>query len=177
MNSALVILAHPKLEQSRVNQRMYQELKALDNVVVHDLYEMYPEFFIDVKYEQAAMKKASLIVFQHPFYWYSTPALLKEWLDQVLERGWAYGETGTALKGKTLLTATSTGSTDQAYTHGGYNNFTMKEFLRPFEQTANLCGMKYLEPFILHSARNSDDETILKHALAYCELIQREING
>jgi glutathione-regulated potassium-efflux system ancillary protein KefG len=177
MSSALVILAHPKLEQSRVNQRMYLELKALDNVVVHDLYEMYPNFFINVKHEQAAMEKASLIVFQHPFYWYSVPALLKEWLDQVLEKGWAYGEAGAALKGKTLLTATTTGATDQAYTHEGYNNFTMREFLRPFEQTANLCGMKYLEPFILHSARNSDDETILKHAQAYHDLIKRETDG
>ena len=172
MNSALIILAHPKLEQSRVNRSLYEASSAIQNVKIHDLYEMYPDFFIDIKYEQAAMEKASLIIFQHPFYWYSAPALLKEWLDQVLERGWAYAAGGNALRGKMLMSAISSGGAASAYQAAGYNNFTIAELLRPFEQTANLCGMNYLKPFVLHSAREADDEMISGHASNYCELIR-----
>jgi len=46
-----------------------------------------------------------MIVFHHPFYWYSSPAILKEWQDLVLEYGFAYGHEGTALRGKKSLSA------------------------------------------------------------------------
>lgn len=171
MNSALIILTHPKLERSKINLRLYEAVRLLDNVIVHDLYEMYPDFFIDIKHEQAAMEKASLIIFQHPFYWYSAPALLKEWLDQVLERGWAYGEAAKALKGKQLMSVISTGGAASAYEKGGYNNFTMTELLRPFEQTANLCGMKYLEPLILHDSFHVSEDRFHQHLSKYKKII------
>jgi glutathione-regulated potassium-efflux system ancillary protein KefG len=42
-----------------------------------------------------------VIVFQHPLYTWSCPALLKEWLDRVLSRGFASGPEGTSWREST----------------------------------------------------------------------------
>ena len=63
----------------------------------HDLYEAYPDFHIDVEREKALLEEYPRIVWQHPFYWYSTPSLMKEWFDTVLQYGWAYGKGASAL--------------------------------------------------------------------------------
>ena len=121
-------------------------------MTVHDLYEVYPAFNVSAKREQALLLEHDVIVFQHPFYWYSVPAILKQWQDIVLEHGWAYGAGGTQLSGKITLNAMTTGGPEQAYAKTGFNNFSMREFLAPWEQTANLCKMKYLAPFVVHAA-------------------------
>ena len=87
----LVLFAHPALERSRVNRHLVEVARAVPGVKVHDLYEVYPAFNINAKREQQLLLEHDVIVFQHPFYWYSTPAILKEWQDIVLEHGWAYG--------------------------------------------------------------------------------------
>ena len=84
-------------------------------MTIHDLYEVYPTLSIDVKREQALLLEHDVIVFQHPFYWYSCPAILKEWQDLVLEHGWAYGVGGTQLRGKITLNAITTGGPAHAY--------------------------------------------------------------
>ena len=102
MNAApriLILYAHPTHRRSKVNRRLIEAARTVPNVLVHDLYETYPDFYIDVEYEQRMLADADLVVFQHPIQWYSMPALLKEWVDLVLELGWAYGSGGTALKG------------------------------------------------------------------------------
>ena len=55
----------------------------------------------------------SLIVLMHPIQWYSMPALLKLWLDEVLTYGWAYGPGGSALKGKDLWLVATTGGPER----------------------------------------------------------------
>jgi glutathione-regulated potassium-efflux system ancillary protein KefG len=158
----LVLFAHPVLERSRVNRRLVDAIAGLDGVTVHDLYERYPTLGIDVAHEQRLLLEHDVLVFQHPFYWYSTPAILKEWQDLVLEHGWAYGAGGTRLKGKITFNAVSTGGPATAYRAGGYNRFTVKQLLAPYDQTAHLCGMRYLAPFVVHAAlrvRAEDDLT------------------
>lgn len=150
MKSILILFAHPALEKSRVNLRLAREVRDLPGVTFHDLYEEYPDFFIDVKREQKLAEAHDILVFQHPFYWYSTPALLKEWQDLVLEFGWAYGKGATALKGKVLMNAITTGGPQEAYGSDGYNRFTMRQLLYPFDQTARLCGMDYYAPYVIH---------------------------
>ena len=147
-----MIFAHPVLERSRVNSRLLTAVTGLDGVTVHDLYEEYPTFHIDVPREQEMLLAHDVIVFQHPFYWYSTPAILKEWQDLVLEHGWAYGAGGTHLRGKVTFNALTTGGPEAAYRAEGYNRFTIRQLLAPWEQTAHLCGMRYLAPFVVHSA-------------------------
>ncbi len=148
----LLLFAHPVLERSRVNRRLLEAVRDLEGVTVHDLYETYPTMAIDVAREQALLLEHDVIVFQHPFYWYSTPAILKEWQDLVLEHGWAYGAGGTKLRGKVTFNAISTGGPEHAYRKDGYNRFTIRELLAPWDQTAHLCGMTYLAPFVVHAA-------------------------
>jgi len=149
LNRILILFAHPALERSRVNRQMVKAAQTVDSVTVHDLYEVYPTFHIDVKFEQELLLAHDIVVFQHPFYWYSSPAILKEWQDLVLGYGFAYGQGGTALRGKKFLSAITTGGSKDAYCRQGYNHFTIRELLAPFEQTAQLCGMEYLPPFVI----------------------------
>ncbi|MBD2099751.1 NAD(P)H-dependent oxidoreductase [Leptolyngbya sp. FACHB-261] len=171
-NQILILFAHPALEKSRVNRCLIQAVKGLDSVTIHDLYEVYPNFHIDVKFEQNLLLEHDIIVFHHPFYWYSSPALLKEWQDLVLEHGFAYGHEGIALRGKKFLTAITTGGGEQAYSQKGYNRFTIRQLLVPFEQTANLCGMEYLPPFVVQGTHKLREQNqIFKHAEDYHSVI------
>lgn len=148
----LVLLAHPVLERSRVNRHLADAARALPGVTVHDLYEAYPTLRIDVRREQRLLTEHDAVVFQHPFYWYSTPAILKEWQDLVLEHNWAYGSKGHQLDGKLTLNAVSTGAPKEAYRADGLNRFTVRALLAPYDATAKLCRMRYLAPFVVHAA-------------------------
>lgn len=152
MNRVLIQFAHPALEKSRVNKVLAQAVRDLDGVTFRDLYEEYPELQVDVKKEQNLLESHDVIVFQHPFYWYSAPAIVKEWIDLVLTYGWAYGEGGDKLAGKTWVHAITAGGPATAYSKTGYNRFTVRELLAPFEQTAYLCDMVFVAPFLIHGA-------------------------
>jgi glutathione-regulated potassium-efflux system ancillary protein KefG len=152
----LILLAHPALERSRVNRRLAAAARGVAGVTFHDLYEAYPDFDVDVAREQELLLAHDLLVVQHPFYWYSTPALVKQWEDLVLEHGWAYGAGGTALRRKAWLSAITTGGRETAYRADGLNRFTIRELLRPLEQTARLCGMTFLAPFVVHGTHRLD---------------------
>jgi glutathione-regulated potassium-efflux system ancillary protein KefG len=173
VRKVLVQFAHPVLERSRVNRRLLAAAQDLDGVTINDLYETYPSFDLDVRREQELLIAHDVIVFQHPFYWYSTPAILKEWQDLVLEHGWAYGKGGDKLRGKITCNATTTGGPAAAYQHGGRNRFTMRELLAPWDQTAWLCGMKFLAPFTVHgSFRLGSDEEVAPYASSYRRLLE-----
>lgn len=163
----LVLFAHPYPHLSRVNRAMADAVADLTHITFHDLYETYPDFHIDVKREQQLLINHDVVVMQHPFYWYSSPSLLKEWMDAVLEYGWAYGTGGDALQGKELVQAISTGGPDEAYRNDGYNGITMAELLRPFERSAALCGMTYGAPFMLQGVRMKKQLEVEAHAQAY----------
>ena len=173
MRRILILFAHPVLERSRVNRRLVAEVRDLSGVTVHDLYEAYPTLDIDAKREQRLLVDHDVIVFQHPFYWYSCPAILKEWQDLVLAHGWAYGHGGTQLRGKITLNAITTGGPESAYHHDGYNRFTIRELLAPWDQTAHLCGMRYLAPFAVHAAlRVVGDDDVAEPRARYRQLIE-----
>lgn len=174
----LVLFAHPALERSRVNRRLFEAVRGVPGVTAHDLYELYPRLAIDVRREQALCESHDTIVLQHPFYWYSVPALLKEWIDLVLELGWAYGPGGEALRGKTMMQVVSTGGAEAAYHATGRNRFTMRQFLAPMDQTAHLCGMRFLAPLVVHGAlRLSTDEAVRPHAERYVRVIEALRDG
>lgn len=170
----LIQFVHPHPRHSRVNRRLLEAVADLDGVAVNDLFELYPDFYIDVVREQELLLTADLVVFQHPFYWYSAPAMLKQWLDVVFSYGFAFGSEGRALHGKRLLSAVSTGHGAEAYRADGYDRFTMRELLRPFEQTAFHCGMTYEKPFVVHGARRMSDDELQRHGEAYRRLLTRQ---
>lgn len=156
MKKVLILFAHPALEKSRINRHLIDAISDLENVTINDLYERYPNFDIDVRREQQLLVEHDVIVFHHPFYWYSSPAMLKEWQDLVLEFGFAYGSEGIALKDKWALNAITAGGSEEAYQPDGYNRFTIRQLLTPFEQTAHLCHMRYLPPFVIYNTHKID---------------------
>jgi len=159
----LVLYAHATPHRSRVNRRLAEATRSLPNVQVRDLYELYPDFHIDVAQEQALLAEADLIVFQHPIQWYGMPALLKEWVDVVFENGWAYGPGENALRGKHFWLSVTTGGGEEAYRETGYHGRPFSDFLPPFEQTALLCGMTWLPPLIFHGAQRANKAEIAAH--------------
>lgn len=150
MRKILLLFAHPLVQKSRVNSSMIKAVEKIEGLTVHDLYEEYPDFFIDVKREQQLLLDHDIIIWQHPFYWYSAPAILKEWFDLVLEHGFAYGRKGNALKGKMAMSVITTGGKQESYASGGLNTYPINQFLLPYEQTCKLCQMTYLPPFVIH---------------------------
>lgn len=165
----LVLFAHPAQSKSEVNVKLAAAARRAPGVTLVDLYDEYPTFEIDVDREQRRLVEHDVVVFLHPLYWYSTPAILKEWQDLVLEHGFAYGQGGDALTDKILLSATSAGGARKAYCREGSNHFTVRELLRPLEQTAGLCHMIYLPPFVLYGARCAVEEGRLAGHVALFE--------
>lgn len=158
-----VIAAHPAWRESRVNRPMMEAAQASPRARVQDLYSSYPDYAIDVPAEQAAVASASLIVLLHPIQWYSMPALQKLWMDEVLTYGWAYGDEGSALQGKDLWLVATTGGPEDSYHPQGYNRYFFDAFLPPYEQSAALCGMRFLPPLILHGAHSVDAAFVAQH--------------
>jgi len=150
----LVLVSHPTLDTSKANARLTAAIRDLPGVEVRHLEAIYPDSTIDVAAEQAAVLSADRIVFQFPFYWYSTPPMLKRWQDDVLVFGWAYGPGGTKLAGKTLQLVLTAGGPESVYRHGGYNLYPVRELLRPLEVTAHLIGMTLAEPLVLYGVPN-----------------------
>jgi glutathione-regulated potassium-efflux system ancillary protein KefG len=159
-HKVLVLLAHPALHRSRVNRPLAAAARSVPGVTVHDLYEAYPDHDVDVAHEQELLAAHEVVVLQHPFYWYSAPSLVKEWLDLVLRIGWAYGPGGTALRGKAWGHALSTGGPEAAYGQQALSGFTLAQFLVPFQATARLCGMDFLPPLAVHGTHRLDDDGI-----------------
>jgi glutathione-regulated potassium-efflux system ancillary protein KefF len=171
-SSIYVIAAHPNWRQSRVNRPLMDAATAVPGMTVCDLYESYPDYVIDVALEQERLAAAQLIVLLHPVQWYSMPALLKLWMDEVLTHGWAYGHAARGLQGKDLWLVTSTGSAESSYHPQGYNRYFFDAFLPPYEQTAALCGMRFLPPMVLHGAHSSSQADIDTHVKVFSERLR-----
>lgn len=159
----LILFAHPALQKSRIHRVLTEVAKSLEGVTLNDLYERYPDFFIDIRYEQRLLLDHDLFIWQYPLYWYNCPSLMKEWMDLVLEHNFAYGRNGNALRGKKVMVAISTGGGPGVYRETGSNHYTIRQFLAPFHQSALLCGMEFLPPFVIHSSHLLK-ETDIEHA-------------
>jgi glutathione-regulated potassium-efflux system ancillary protein KefF len=167
--NAYVLAAHPHWRASRVNARLREAARAAPRTQVQDLYSAYPDYLINVAQEQAALLAAQLLVLLHPIQWYSMPALQKLWLDEVLSYGWAYGKNGTALRGKDLWLVLTTGGPSDSYHPESYNRYHFDAFLPPYEQTAALCGMRFLPPLILHGAHDATEQAVAAHVKLFEE--------
>ncbi|ATF09720.1 glutathione-regulated potassium-efflux system ancillary protein KefG [Candidatus Enterovibrio altilux] len=167
-SKVLVLFAHPDPHESVANKILIASARQCSDVTVHDLYAAYPDFIIDVHYERELLLSHDVIVFQHPLQMYSCPSLLKEWIDVVLGKGFAHGG-GSALAGKICRFIVTTGGAAKAFSQTGYNKYSMKELLQPFELTVLLCQMCWVEPLILHWARRVTDDTRSVHAAYYAD--------
>lgn len=167
INNIALIYAHPHSRRSSANRRLLEAAATVPSVTIRDLYEHYPDFNIDAQAEQRAIQAADLLVLQYPTHWYSLPPLLKLWIDTVLEYGWAYGPEGTALTGKHLWCVTTTGGLRDSYSVEGIHGHVYEDFLLPLMQTARLCGMSWLPPWILHGVPHLDTDALLTWSTHY----------
>lgn len=166
MARVLVLFAHPRTDRSVANTALIAAARAIDGVELVDLYAEYPDFDIDIDREQRRLLESDNLVLQHPVYWYSSPALLKEWQDLVFEHGFAYGSEGTALAGKVMLQVATCGTAREAYKKRGKYENELRTLFSPFEQTAKFCGMRYLAPFGVFSAEDAAEENRLDGIVA-----------
>lgn len=171
MKKILIIFAHPAIQKSRLHQRLTKSAKDLNGITINNLYENYPDFYIDIIREQQLLIEHDIIIWQHPFYWYSSPAILKEWFDLVLQHGFAYGIKGNSLEGKQVLSVISTGGSKEAYSKEGRNQYTVNEFLVPFRQTASLCRMEYLPPYVIYGLQSTTLADIENQTIKYKKLL------
>jgi putative NADPH-quinone reductase len=167
----LVVVAHPDLSKSRINRTWLDYLRPhADKTTVHELYKIYPNGKIDVAAEQKLLEEHDRIILQFPMFWFSTPSLLKQWLDDVLSYGWAFGPGGDKLEGKEIGVAVSTGGPAHAYQAGAQNQYTLSELLRPLQMTAQYTRAKYLPVFAMQGALyNPSDEELQSNAHSYVQ--------
>ncbi|MET8827655.1 NAD(P)H-dependent oxidoreductase [Streptomyces sp. NPDC004610] len=174
-SSVLVLVAHPDLRRSRVNAALADAVRGLRHITVHDLYGAYgtaydtadgprPGARFDVPRERALLGAHDTVVLQFPFYWYSTPPLLKQWLDEVVPYSRVYG-------GKSLRLAVTTGCAAHSYGPDGRTGFTMAELLRPLEAVARVTGMRLDTPYVVYGAGGLSDDALKLAAEGYAELL------
>ena len=173
----LVLFAHPAYHKSRVNRLMVEGLKQMQDVTFHDLYDVYPESYINVKHEQKLVEEHDVIVFQFPLFWYSTPSILKEWQDLVLEHGWAFGSEGNALKDTLFLCSITAGGPEAAYQVGGFHNHTINQLIAPLRQTAVLCKMIPLPPFVVFGGHAIEPQEVQDQALDLMNFLKQLGSG
>ncbi len=172
MKKILINLVHPNFEKSLVNKRLINAISSFENVTINNLYDKYKDFRIDSKKEQQLLLEHDVIVFQFPMYWFSSPALLKEWFDIVLESNFAYGGQ-YKLQNKPFAVAVSCGGYEEAFCETGKDKKTVEEFLFPFYGTANYIKMDYKKPFITYGTEfELSENTLDKFEQDYIEYIK-----
>lgn len=173
MSRVIVYYAHPGHRHSHANKALIGAAQRVAEITVVDLYAEYPRFHIDIDKEQGRLLAHDIYVFQHPLFWYSAPALLKEWIDLVLEHGFAYGSGGDKLTGKVLMQAISAAGPADAYSAQGYQRYPLRTFLTPMEQTAHLCHAHYAPPYVLYASLTAPRSGALEsHVAGYRRLLE-----
>ncbi|WP_172253818.1 NAD(P)H-dependent oxidoreductase [Saccharibacillus deserti] len=169
----LIIAAHPSLDASRVNRKWLEEARKYpERITVSSLHEKYPDGVIDIAAEQALVESHDRIVLQFPFYWFNCPPMIKQWLDEVLLEGWAYGEGVDLFRSKSLGLAITAGVREEDYRPGAEFRYEMATLLTPFELTAQYIQARYETPFVQYgvNSRTSDAE-IERSAKRYADYL------
>jgi len=171
----LVIVVHPKIDESIVNKRWLDELsKYPDKYDIHRLYDEYPDEKIDVSREQKLIEAYDKIIFQFPFYWFNCPQLMKKWLDEVLVYGWAYGsKSGYKVSGKKIALIISVGIEEAEYKALGKHKYTLRELTTPFELTFEYIRADYQPLFAYYGIEfNPSSEWIEKSVPKYLSFLE-----
>ncbi len=173
MKNILILFAHPRYEKSRTNRALLAGLHGQDGITVHDLYETYPDFNVDAAREQELLLEHQIIVWHYPLFLYGAPAMVKQWMDLVLEHGWAHGVGVNTLADKQVFATITSGGSRESYSHSGFNRHTMPELLFPLKQAAYLCRMTWLPPFVVQGTYRLTDDMLADYGNQYREVLLR----
>ncbi|ASS64995.1 MULTISPECIES: NAD(P)H-dependent oxidoreductase [unclassified Paenibacillus] len=176
----LVVVTHPGIDTSVVNRRWMEELRKYpDRYTVHELYKVYPDGVIQVDKEQELIEAHGHLVLQFPIYWFSSPPLLKKWLDEVLTYGWAYGSKGDKLRNRKTALAVTAGGNELDYSEEGKSRYGLDRILSPFDVTFRYCGADYRSFHVFYGAEydtvdNADySKRLDESAQGYIEFLDR----
>jgi NAD(P)H dehydrogenase (quinone) len=120
-------------------------------------------FSQDICAEQEKVRRADLIMFHFPVWWFSAPAILKGWFDRVFATGvtWNFGhiyDTGL-LKGKKAMLVVTTGGGEDLYQNRGAHKATILQILHPIMHgTLHFCAMDVLPPFVAFGIFQAGEE-------------------
>lgn len=167
----LVIISHPAILESGSQQFLLSAVPENEDVTVHHLEEVYPDGDIDVAKEQHLLLEHDRIIFQFPFYWYSSPPLLKHWQDEVLTDGFALGRQGDKLEGKEFGLVFIIGVPEREYQAGGGELFSISELTKPFQAMAHKTGMVYLAPLTVFQFAYMTDEEKMELLIKYQQFL------
>ena len=171
----LIIVTHPDINSSLINKRWIEELTRYPKkFTVHELYKAYPDEKINVEAEQRLIEQHDKIVFQFPFYWFSSPPLLKKWLDEVLTYGWAYGsKSGYKVSGKIVALAISAGIDERQFARSEKYKYTLQELTRPFELSFEYVKADYQPLFAYYGIElNASKEWIEASVPLYLNFLE-----
>jgi glutathione-regulated potassium-efflux system ancillary protein KefF len=175
MSKTLMILAHPNIEESIGNKTISETFANEENTEVRNIHLLYPDFKIDVKAEQEALLTADTIIFQYPLFWYSIPAILKEWIDQVFQYGFAFGAE-SKLTGKNVIVSFTIGSPIKDYPQE-----TIEKITFHLKGLTKYCKMNYAGEIFCNDinnyapgAKEKAVESANKHTQQLLELIKNK---
>lgn len=170
-----IIYAHPYSAHSRIGKALLSSVVDFPHVHIHNLYEKYPDFHIDIKKEQQQLLKSNLIIFQNPMHWYHIPALMSLWLEKVFTYGWSHGTVQKALEGKKFLWVVSTRhKEDFFHTHPEGGRYSIDQLSASLRLTAELCGMQWIEPFVIYNSNQMSEDEVFLTAEKYRDILTRE---
>ena len=176
-NKILILFAHPLYEKSRVNQILNSYIPDSEFVTFNDLYEEYPEFEIDIRREQQLILQHDIIIWQHPMYWYSCPALLKQWMDMVLHFRNPNDLDIHALRGKAVLQVMSIGDQNKTYLDEKQDQTNLINYLLPFSRTVEYSNMTYLPPFFVRISKMSSLDDVHRKGEQYKYILEALISN
>ena len=163
----LVISGHPHLENSNVNKVILKELEKHfgEQISIRRLDKLYPDYQINIKAEQEAIKNADFIILQFPLYWYGTPALLKKWIDDVLYDYFKGNRLSGKFNDKAIIASVTIGGSKERYSPP---NKTVETYLIPLQETFEVIGAGWASPVYSFDAVPSNknlSETTFQHFL------------
>ncbi|KPN80646.1 NAD(P)H-dependent oxidoreductase [Apilactobacillus kunkeei] len=145
----LVLVSHPEYDNSMTEAFLKQCQSDIENVDWVVLDNIQTDFTFDKEQEQQRLAQYDRILFQFPMYWYSAPALMKKYEDDVFTKNFIAFEQEGVLKGKEMGIITTLGDPIKDYQVGGREGFSISELLKPYQAIAQGGQMKFLKPFVI----------------------------
>lgn len=174
----LIIISHPEILDSSTQAFLKATIKEFNDVTWHSLEESYGSDLsnLDIDYEKQLLQEHDRIIFQFPLYWYSAPASLKKWQDNVLTRTFTYKEDEGLLRDKEFGIVTSIGNSLDHFQAGGFENYSLSEILIPYQALAKRSGMNFIKPLIIDQFSYMNESAKLDLYLNYQKYITAQQN-
>ncbi len=195
MQHALTSLGHmgAKVKVTNLYEMGFKATADWDDFMLHEK-ETNSQYFLaqqqaylnqnlteDIRTELDKISWADHIIFQFPLWWFSTPAIMKGWMDRVLVKGFAY-DAGKVfnqglLKGKTASLVVTTQSPASTYQVDGVHQATIDAFLHHIHHTLHFVGIETISPFVIYAAFNLDTTQQEKHVTDYLVYLENLVKN